>query len=41
MTIVEMAFPDISSDDVTIQFFVLGTTVGTWRGGTMTLEGED
>ncbi len=41
MTIVEMAFPDISSDDVTIQFFVLGTIVGTWRGGTMTLEGED
>ena len=41
MTIVEMAFPDISSDDVTIEFFVLGTTVGTWRGGTMTLEGED
>ena len=41
MTIVEMAFPDISSDDVTIKFFVLGTTVGTWRGGMMTLEGED
>ena len=41
MPIVEMAFPDISSDDVTIEFFVLGTAVGTWHGGTMVLAGED
>ena len=41
MPIVEMAFPDISADDVTIEFFVLGTAVGTWQGGQMVLAGEE